>query len=329
MTNIPGPLIINLDSTYILDEEVSLLKSQLIGGVILFEHNYHDVNQIKLLIQNIKNINDKLKIFIDHEGGRVQRFKTGLTHLPSFEIIGNVYNSDKNIGKELSYCVGYVAGYELKTLGIDINFSPVVDLRISSDVMKGRTFADNGNDVVDLVKPYLNGLIENGIIPTLKHFPGHGSSNKDSHLGLVDVTQTYQEKELKPFKDIINDNYKGMIMTAHIMNKNIDKTYPATLSKKFIQEKLRKELNFKGVVVSDDMAMGAIVNHFGFENALNLAINATCDMLILSNNGKTFDENIIEKTVNSIYNSIKNGKISIKKLEKSNERIKILKESLL
>lgn len=285
MTNIPGPLIINLDSTYILDEEVSLLKSQLIGGVILFEHNYHDVNQIKLLIQSIKNINDKLKIFIDHEGGRVQRFKTGLTHLPSFEIIGNVYNSDKNIGKALSYYAGYVAGYELKTLGIDINFSPVVDLRISSDVMKGRTFADNGNDVVDLVKPYLNGLIENGIIPTLKHFPGHGCVSGDTHLDLSKSNLTISElnNHLYPFIKI-HKQFNVPIMTSHIQFDSIS-DHPVTTSSTWLDNITTDIFNINPFYISDDLEMKGISKRYPDLSRIKLlekSLSCGCSMAIVT-----------------------------------------------
>lgn len=218
-------------------------------------------------------------------------------------------------------------------MGINLNFAPSVDVNINPNnpiIGKiGRSFSSNPKIVGEFANIYIKNFQKEQIIPVIKHFPGHGSSNKDSHLGLVDLTQTYKEKELLPFKSIIENNYKGMIMTAHIMNKNIDKNFPATLSKKFIEGKLRKTLKFEGVVVSDDMAMGAIVNHFGFDNALTLAINAGCDMLVLSNNGKKYDDNLIKKTVNSIYNSIKKEKISIKKLEQANKRIKTLKEAFI
>ena len=299
MANIPGPLIINLDSTYLLDEEKLLLSSKLIGGVILFEHNYSDVNQVRLLIQNIKKINNKLKIFIDHEGGRVQRFKVGLTHLPSFESIGNIYNSDKNIGKELSYYVGYVSGFELKSLGIDINFSPVVDLSINSNVMKGRTLSNNSSDVIDLVKPYLHGLIENGIIPTLKHFPGHGCVSGDTHLDLSksDFTISEINNHIDPFIKI-HKEFDIPIMTSHIQFTSISDD-PVTTSSAWLTNITNDIFDNHPFYISDDLEMKGISKRYpdlskvkllerSLSNGCSMAIVTTMQDQMIINNKKSF-----------------------------------------
>jgi len=299
MANIPGPLIINLDSTHLLKDEESLLKSQLIGGVILFEHNYSNVDQIKLLIQDIKKINDKLKIFIDHEGGRVQRFKTGLTNLPSFEFIGNIYSSNKNIGKELSYYVGYVAGYELKSLGIDINFSPVVDLRINSDVMKGRTLAYDSNDVIELVKPYLHGIIENGIVPTLKHFPGHGCVSGDTHLDMSksDFKISEIKNHINPFQKI-HKEFDIPIMTSHIQFSSISDN-PVTTSSTWLKSITADIFDKDPFYISDDLEMKGISNRYpdlskakllekSLSNGCSMAIVTTMQDQMIINNKKSF-----------------------------------------
>ena len=285
MTNITGPLIINLDSTYLLDEEKSLLSNKLIGGVLLFEHNYSDNNQIKLLIQNIKKTNDNLKIFIDHEGGRVQRFKTGLTNLPSFEFIGNIYNTDKNIGKELSYHGGYISGYELKSLGVDINFSPVVDLSINSDVMKGRTFADNSHDVIDLVRPYLHGLIENGIIPTLKHFPGHGCVCEDTHLDLSksDFTISEINNHIDPFIKIYKE-FNIPIMTSHIQFTSISDD-PVTTSAVWLNKITNDIFDNHPFYISDDLEMKGISKRYpdlSRAKLLEKSLSNGCSMAIVT-----------------------------------------------
>ena len=180
-----GYLIINLDGDRLLDEEVEILNSKFIGGVLLFEHNFINNDQIKSLIDSIKSINSNLLIAIDHEGGRVQRFKEGFTSLPSFSSIGNLYKTDHNLADEIAYNSGYIAGYELKAIGVDLNFSPVVDLSSNSDVLNSRTFSESSINVVRLSLLYIQGLIDNGIIPTLKHYPGHGSVSGDTHTDLM------------------------------------------------------------------------------------------------------------------------------------------------
>lgn len=333
-------LIVGFRGTEIkeLDKLIKNINKYNIGGIILFDidspsksfpRNIINKPQLKKLISDIKNKTRKdLLVSIDLEGGKVNRLKPKY----GFEYIKS-QNQVAKEGKEEANIVSKKIAKELKEMGINLNFAPSVDVNINPNnpiIGKiGRSFSSNPKIVGEFANIYIKNFQKEQIIPVIKHFPGHGSSNKDSHLGLVDLTQTYKEKELLPFKSIIENNYKGMIMTAHIMNKNIDKIFPATLSKKFIEGKLRKTLKFEGVVVSDDMAMGAIVNHFGFDNALTLAINAGCDMLVLSNNGKKYDDNLIKKAVNSIYNSIKKEKISIKKLEQANKRIKILKAAFI
>jgi len=333
-------LIIGFRGTEIkeLDKLIENINKYNIGGIILFDidspsksfpRNIINKPQLKKLISDIKNKTRKdLLISVDLEGGKVNRLKPKY----GFEYIKS-QNQVAKEGKKEANIVSKKIAKELKEMGINLNFAPSVDVNINPNnpiIGKiGRSFSSNPKIVGEFANIYIKNFQKEQIIPVIKHFPGHGSSNKDSHLGLVDLTQTYKEKELLPFKSIIENNYKGMIMTAHIMNKNIDKNFPATLSKKFIEGKLRKTLKFEGVVVSDDMAMGAIVNHFGFDNALTLAINAGCDMLVLSNNGKKYDDNLIKKAVNSIYNSIKKEKISIKKLKQATKRIKTLKEAFI
>lgn len=285
MNNIQGPLIINLDSTTLLQGEAILLKHQFVGGVLLFAHNYSNAYQMKSLIQDIKNINDKLKIFIDHEGGRVQRFKSDFTHLPSFELIGKIYNSDSNIGKELSYYVGYVAGYELKSLGVDVNFSPVVDLDIDSDVLKGRTFSKDCNDVIALVRPYLNGLIDNGIIPTLKHFPGHGCVTGDTHLDLSESNFSISDinNHIAPFKDIYNE-FNIPIMTSHIQFNSISDN-PVTTSHEWLNS-ISKEIFINNpFYISDDLEMKGISKRYPNLSKIKLlekSLSNGCSMVIVT-----------------------------------------------
>jgi beta-N-acetylhexosaminidase len=191
-----------------------------------------------------------------------------------------------------------------------------------------RSFSDDPENVYSYAKSFIEGLHQSNIIPAIKHFPGHGSSTNDSHLGIVDVTNTYKEEELLPYKLLIEDGYNDMVMTAHIINKNIDENYPATLSPLFLQNILREELNFKGVIVSDDMQMRAIIDHYGFEEGLIMAINAGCNLLILSNNGTgEYDELIPYKAVDVIVDGVKNNLISVDQINQSYNRIQFLKKN--
>ncbi|MFA7141782.1 MAG: glycoside hydrolase family 3 N-terminal domain-containing protein [Candidatus Paceibacterota bacterium] len=292
-----------------------------IGGVVLFDYdqpsksyprNIESPSQVKKLIDDIKGLtNSSLFIAVDAEGGSVNRLKF-------LEI-----KSAEKMGKD-AYTQAIKLGSSLKSLGFNLNFAPVVDVNVNPNnpvISKlERSFSDDPSEVSAFAGEFIRGMHEYNIMTSLKHFPGHGSSKEDSHLGLVDVTNTYnKEVEILPFLELMDS--ADMIMTAHIMNKNIDKENPATLSPLFLQSILREELGYNGVIISDDMQMGAITSNFTLEEAVVLAINAGCDILGFSNNGNEYDEDIAEK----VFNIIKNN-ISEERINESYQRIKLLKE---
>ena len=315
---------------------VQAMKDLNIGGIILFDYdvpsksfprNITDPKQTKNLIANLKNFSSNpLFIAVDAEGGIVNRLKEkyGFIPVPSPRELGERDNPEetKKISAELAR--------QLCDLGFNVNFAPVVDVNVNpkNPIIGsiGRAFSANSEKVVEQSCAFIDAHREQKIITCIKHFPGHGSSQDDSHLGMVDVTNTYQDKELIPFKKIIEQKKADMIMTAHIINKNIDPKYPATLSPLFIQNILRKKLGFNGVIVSDDMQMGAITEHYGFNNAIIRAINAGCDLLIISNNGKTYDEKAPYKARDIIFQAVKQGKISSERITESYLRILALKK---
>jgi len=220
---------------------------------------------------------------------------------------------------------------ELNSLGFNLNFAPVVDININKNnpVIGNleRSFSDDPMKVYEHAGSFIDAMHKYEIITAIKHFPGHGSSTEDSHLGLVDITDTYnQEAELFPYKKLIEDGKADIIMTAHIMNTDIDPGNPATLSSKFLQDILRGELNYEGVIVSDDMQMGAIIINFGFEEAIVKAINAGCNLLIFSNNGSRYDEDIAQKSFETIKQAVRDGKITEEEINSAYTRIKELKE---
>jgi beta-N-acetylhexosaminidase len=321
-----------IDRTSYISKAINVLN---LGGVILFDkdnpsgqfpRNITSPEQTKELISKLKEYSPSpLFISVDSEGGYINRLKEkyGFKNIPSAEQLGKgTVEETKNQSLILSK--------ELKDLGFNVDFAPVVDVNVNpQNPVIGyleRSFSNDANVVFEHASEFIEGLHENNIISAIKHFPGHGSSTSDSHLGMVDVTQTYKPEELIPYQKLIENGYSDMVMTAHIVNTNIDPQYPATLSPLFIKNILRDQLKFKGIVVSDDMQMGAIVDNYGFEEAIVKAINAGCDILILSNNGKTYDEEAPYDAVNIIYKAVKKGEISEEQINESYDKIQELKD---
>ncbi|MDD4661683.1 MAG: beta-N-acetylhexosaminidase [Candidatus Pacebacteria bacterium] len=308
-----------------------------LGGVILFDYdvpsktsgrNIESKEQTKKLISDLKKLtNSNLLVAVDAEGGYVNRLK------PKYGFID--IKSALEMGKENpseTFNEASLLGKELKELGFNLNFAPVVDVNINENnpVIGNleRSFSNDPNQVYTHASSFIDAMHEYNIMTAIKHFPGHGSSESDSHLGLTDVTNTYnKEIELLPYKKLIEENNLDMIMTAHIMNRNIDPENPATLSSIFLKDILRNELKYNGVIVSDDMQMGAIVDNFGFEESIIKAINAGCDLLIFSNNNQEYDENIGEKAIKIIKEAIISGQISEERINESYNRIIKLKEN--
>ena len=307
-----------------------------IGGIIVFDYdvpsktwsrNIESPEQTKKLVSDIKSLtNENLFIAVDSEGGYVNRLKTKYGFI-------NIESALKMGEGEASETFTQVSqlGAELKDLGFNLNFAPVVDVNINPDNpvigYLERSFSDDPIKVYEHASSFIDAMHEYNITTAIKHFPGHGSSQDDSHLGLVDITSTYnKEIELLPYKELIASNKLDMIMTAHVINTNIDSENPATLSSIFLQDILRNELGYNGIIVSDDMQMGAIVDNFGQEEAIIKAINAGCDLLIFSNNNKEYDENIAEKAVNIIKKALEENKISEERINESYNRIIELKQ---
>ena len=307
-----------------------------IGGIILFDYdvpsksfprNILDPSQTKKLIEDLKKFTrSDLFIAVDAEGGYVNRLKAeyGFILIKSAQEMGE--DDPENTFLEVS-----PLAMELDSLGFNLNFAPVIDVNINKDnpVIGNleRSFSDDPVKVYENAGSFIDAMHKYDIITAIKHFPGHGSSTKDSHLGLVDITDTYNEEaELFPYRKLIEDSKADIVMTAHIMDTDIDPENPATLSSIFLQDILRGELNYEGVIVSDDMQMGAIVTNFGFEEAIIKAINAGCNLLIFSNNGPSYDKGIAQKSFEAILKAVRSGKITEEEINSSYTRIKELKE---
>jgi beta-N-acetylhexosaminidase len=309
-----------------------------LGGVILYEkdgptqsrpRNIESPGQLQKLVSDLKSHSkEKLLVAIDQEGGAVNRLKAsyGFPSTVSAQYLGTLNNGDST-----RYRASVIA-QTLKEMGINLNFAPVVDLNVNPESPAigalGRSFSPNPDTVVFHAGIFIDEHNKLGILNCCKHFPGHGSATSDSHLGLTDVTNTWSEIELEPYRQLIASGKCQMVMSAHVFNQKLDADYPATLSKKILTGILREELSFDGVIVSDAMEMGAITDHFGQEEAIEKAINAGCDMLVFSNNISVFNDDIVPDAVSTIRKLVDEGKISKERIRQSYNRIMKLKEGL-
>jgi beta-N-acetylhexosaminidase len=283
--------------------------------------NIESSKQVKSLVDKLQSYS-KIPLFItiDQEGGRVNRLKErfGFPRSVSAAYLGELDNVDST-RKYASE-----AAKILKELGVNINFAPCVDLGRNRNIKKKRkverSFSDDPEKVIKHAEIFLDEFKKNNIAGTIKHFPGHGSSKEDSHLGFVDVTDLWQESELIPYKTLIGENKCDIVMTTHVFNGKLDEELPATLSKKTLTDILRDELKFDGIIFTDDMQMKAISDNFGLEVAVEKAILAGVDVLIFANN-VSFDEKIVSKVTKIIKNLIAEGKITEDRIDQSYQKI--------
>ncbi len=284
-----------------------LLYSYRVGGFIIYSRNVDNGEQVKKLIEEINAHNPSgqdipLIFAIDQEGEFIARIRKGVFVPPNQMAIGSADD------KALSYDVGYFTGKSLHDIGINMNFSPVLDVNSNprNPIIGVRAFWGDKDTVIKMGIPYIKGLIDGGVIPVGKHFPGHGRAYTDSHIGLPRIEgelEDIKNVDLPPFEEAIKEGIPAL-MTAHIVVDAIDPVYPATLSKK-VMEMLRKQMGFSGVIISDDMLMGAISKNYSTPEAIKMALLAGVDMFIIWKN----HENMIDKSIEYIVNEVKNGNI--------------------
>lgn len=300
-----------------------MLEKYKVGGFILFEKNIKDAKQMLSLINSLKqsNLINKIPLFlsIDEEGGRVTRMPKEFVKLPSSKYIGQFNNS------QLSYDIGTILGKELKSFGLNMDFAPVLDINSNAKnpVIGDRAFGANEKLVSKLGLETMKGIQKEKVIPAIKHFPGHGDTSVDSHIGLTVVNNTLSRLksfELVPFKEAI-DNGADMVMVAHILLPKIDDKNPASFSKAIITDILRKDLNFNGVVITDDMTMGAVMKNFKIEEAAVMSLKAGTDIILVCH-----DYNNEIKVIDSIKKSIESGNLSMEEVDAKLYRILKLKD---
>ncbi|OGZ78124.1 MAG: hypothetical protein A2358_02100 [Candidatus Staskawiczbacteria bacterium RIFOXYB1_FULL_37_44] len=220
---------------------------------------------------------------------------------------------------------------ELKSLGFNMNLAPVIDLNTNPNnpiIGKlGRSFSSDSEEIFRQSKTFIENHLSNNIITVEKHFPGQGSATEDTHIGVADITNTFNEKELIPYQKLNNEGLLNAVMMGHVINKNIDKNYPASMSSAFIDGILRKQIGFNGVIISDDMQMTAITKNYGFKDSIIKFINAGGDIVsILNNSPGGYDEQLAYKTRDIIFNAVKDKKIDEKRITESYNRIINLKK---
>jgi beta-N-acetylhexosaminidase len=281
-----GPVMIDLVATQISDTEKELLLNPMVGGVILFTRNFESVEQIIDLVEEIHNLRSPhLLISIDHEGGRVQRFREGFTRLPPASVFGEIFKKDEDKGREYSELSGWLMAVELRAIGVDFSFAPVLDLAHGiSGVIGDRAFHNKPEIAATLAYAYMHGMTKAGMSAVGKHFPGHGGVVEDSHLALpVDKRDldALLKGDIVPFKKMILDGLPA-IMPAHVIYSQVDEK-PAGYSSIWLKQILRERLNFQGVIFSDDLTMEAACVAGSYSERADLALEAGCDMVLVCN----------------------------------------------
>lgn len=280
-----GPLLIDVDGYELTAEDRELLSHPLMGGVVLFARNYHEPAQLKALVAAIHSVRSPpLLVAVDHEGGRVQRFRDPFIQLPAAHLIGRQFDLDEDQGVRLAHRCGWLMAAELSAVGVDFSFAPVLDLDWGlSEVIGDRAFHREAEVVARLAGAYVNGMREAGMAATGKHFPGHGAVVPDSHVALAVDRRPYEDllEDLTPFERLI-DAGLAAVMTAHVVYDRVDDK-PAGFSSRWIQGELRGRLDFRGIVFSDDLTMAGAGSAGGIPDRAQAALEAGCDALLICN----------------------------------------------
>jgi beta-N-acetylhexosaminidase len=327
-------ILIGYPGTMVDQRVLEEVRAGKVGSIILFEKNIPAANSfiaVKKVIWTYQQAATiPLFVGIDQEGGRVNRLKTKYGFPAS--ITAAAMAKSQNLDSVRIYAEATAS--TLAGLGININFAPVVDLATNPDnpiiAKYGRAFSAKEDSVTLMAKEFIRQHHKYNVLTSLKHFPGHGSSKADTHLGIADVTNTWNEKELIPYRELIDSGYADAVMTSHIVNKSLDAGgNPGTLSRDIIEGILRKRLKFDGVVFSDDMQMHAITKHYGLEEAIKLAVNAGVDIMTFSNNISGTEERTVDKVHQIIKAFVQKGDIPVARIDQSYRRIMKLKKQLV
>jgi len=320
------------------DPFLQAVKDLHLGGVVLFDRDVPTRSPVRNIVspQQVQELTAQLQavaevpllIAIDQEGGQIARLKArhGFSATPSQAQLGRWDDQERTRSSARE------VGELLASLGINLNFAPVLDLAVNPDNPIIAALERSYGAEPDRVERHARWTIQEfhraGVLSAVKHFPGHGASKEDSHLGLPDVTHLWSETELEPFSALLSEQLPDLVMMAHLYSAQWDETYPATLSDAVITGMLRQQLGFEGVVVSDDMKMGAIAQNYSLEESIELAVKAGVDILLFGNNSSSYDPQIAQKAVNILRDLVESGTLSRDRIEQSYQRISDLKEKL-
>ncbi len=280
-----GPLMVDIAGTELSPEDIDVLSHPLVGSVLLFTRNYRHPEQLRALCAAIRAVRSPhLLIAVDHEGGRVQRFREEFTRLPASRALGRRFDVNRNAGLDLARAVAWLMASELRAVGVDFSFAPCVDLDHGvSEIIGDRSFHRDPASVAALAAAYVLGMRDAGMAAIAKHFPGHGAVVADSHVALpVDRRELADlEDDMHPYRLLI-DNHLAGVMAAHVVYPSID-VLPASLSRRWISDILRVDMKFHGCVFADDLSMAGAVAFGDVVERTQLAHAAGCDMLPICN----------------------------------------------
>lgn len=307
--------MVGFEGKSVTDDLKKLIQDYYVGGIILFERNIESPTQIAELTNEIQSLNTKTPLFIavDQEGGSVRRLKEPFTDF------GAPCQFAKVDSPKLTFEAAFAMAQELRAVGINFNFAPVVDVHTNpqNPVIGDRAFSSDPEIVAKIASGFIRGLQRGGVVACAKHFPGHGDTQTDSHLELPIVNHSLerlQQTEWLPFERVIKGGVET-VMTAHILNPNLDPELPATLSKKTL-DYLRGPLRFSRVIVTDDLEMKGISDHYPIEDAALKALEAGVDIILIC---KTLEKQIL--AIEKVLRGVLELKIPVTRIEESSERI--------
>ena len=278
--------MVDIEGLAVSPADRSLLREPAVGGVILFSRNFESLSQLNDLVSEIRALRSPpLLVAVDHEGGRVQRFREGFSAIPPMRQIGHEYDSDLGESLLLAKTAGWLSGSELRAMGIDLSFAPCIDLDWGvSEVIGDRSFHKDPEAVGDLANAFSRGLRSAGMAAIAKHFPGHGAVVADSHADLPNDRREYGEvlDDMRPYEKLIGNGVIAGVMMSHVVYSGMDQQ-PAGFSQYWIQNELRSRLGFDGAVFCDDLSMKATEGYGTMPKRARLALDAGCDMLLICN----------------------------------------------
>lgn len=279
-----GALMLDIAGTTLTEEDIQLLQQPQVGGVILFSRNIVSAQQVRALTDHMRQVRPDLLIAVDQEGGRVQRLKQGFTLLPAMGRFGELYQTAPEQALSLAQDCGWLMATEVLAVGIDFSFAPVLDLNAVSDVIGDRAFSHSMRDIIALAQAFLTGMHAAGMATTGKHFPGHGSVKADSHIAAAIDSRSFAQIEAHDMQSFVQlQPQLDALMPAHVIYEKVDPN-PAGFSTFWLQQVLRQQLDFDGVLFSDDLSMQAACVAGGADARIQAALQAGCDMGLVCNN---------------------------------------------